>query len=263
MPVFILAHCSKNLIFVSYFTVGTPTHYDTLEALLRLGTKYEVAHLRRDVIKHLEMVYTSDFSKFNTHHELFSESRTTHGLRAVFMARENNVTSIIPTALYYCCERSTMEIVFGIEDENGRLLKLSNEVSYIFYLLMYAANTAHLHLHKDVRTCLLAREKILDDKATVTIRKKLCKPPPLSCKRPACDPDIAFKSFWPMYTGFISKCDLFTDTWNTPLLKNGLCPVCEEQWRDTIHRYYLVLWDRMPQDYFGMPRWTSLLKNAE
>lgn len=92
-----------------------------------MGTKYEVPHLRRDVIKHLEMVYTTTFDNFDPHrkNELITRNPTTHAIRAVLMARENDVPSILPVALYFCCELSTTQIALGVND--GKF-KLSHQV---------------------------------------------------------------------------------------------------------------------------------------
>ncbi len=44
-------------IVFSYFYTGKPTHYDALDSMLRMSTKYLAQKLRSDLIKHLIMIY--------------------------------------------------------------------------------------------------------------------------------------------------------------------------------------------------------------
>ncbi|KAF9568811.1 hypothetical protein CPC08DRAFT_739622 [Agrocybe pediades] len=103
----------SNLIKALYdgptFSNNHPDGFFYLTGILRLATKYFIEHLRQSCIQYLRQTWPSTLKGHDDMVELALSSPTVndltfpyvHPLHVLNLARENNVNSIIPSALYF------------------------------------------------------------------------------------------------------------------------------------------------------------------
>ncbi|OJT05969.1 hypothetical protein TRAPUB_3156 [Trametes pubescens] len=119
-----------------------------ISALMRLGHKYKLKDIVDDAAQHLEDYFTTDFGTWlqycngdtGTTFD-FSDDEGADIFEAVNLARLTHKFSILPLALYKCCQYDLAEFVFGIERE------ASGDVVYLG--------------QDDVERCVRARERLL------------------------------------------------------------------------------------------------------
>ena len=84
-----------------YFESDSWKEFASVAAILRLSTKYQVGHLRRRMVEHLEATYYP--TSFEAYKDLPTpEAPATQHLNAIQLLTETNVQRLLPTAFFSC-----------------------------------------------------------------------------------------------------------------------------------------------------------------
>ncbi|KAL6298835.1 hypothetical protein BKA93DRAFT_713268, partial [Sparassis latifolia] len=104
-----------------------------VDVLVRLGHKYQVEDLRADGLARIKRVFTDNFDMWDSHSrsgtmgtELLRLTRL-DAMSAVNLARIANAPSLLPVALYYCCQLDIYELCRGVPRADGTTERLSSE----------------------------------------------------------------------------------------------------------------------------------------
>ncbi|GBE89310.1 hypothetical protein SCP_1503180 [Sparassis crispa] len=107
--------------------------FAAVEALVRLGQKYEIQDLREQGLVLLKAVFPDNFLAWNASLKANSEDtstvvmETTDAIAAVNLARVIGCRSMLPAALYRCCQLSAAELCGGVSRGDGHTEQLSAE----------------------------------------------------------------------------------------------------------------------------------------
>ena len=223
------------------------TDFFVVAAVLRLSTKYEVPYLRERSIKALEQLYPPELTAFEASIPGTSRIRSFPGrvFAAVNLARECNVATVLPVALFRCCTgMNVVELLDGVFGKDG---------------------LAHHALDwTDKRLCLIARS-VLETRARKYTMAFLMGPPPNSVctTRQACDSvrlrylrtveltNANYGKVNPLLTGL--RWDAF---------HREICAACYAAARHDYKREKEALWQDLPT-IFGLGTWESLRLRME
>ncbi|KAH9922100.1 uncharacterized protein B0H18DRAFT_1212765 [Fomitopsis serialis] len=120
--------------------------FTVVASIVRLAHKYGMEHLRDDALERMKSCFSDDLDVWSEADVgMGSASMSyvdTDAIAAVSIARLTDTYSMLPSALYTCCQLDTEEIVNGVTREDGTTERLTQE---------------------DMLRCLNARRTLLHD----------------------------------------------------------------------------------------------------
>lgn len=201
----------------------------TASAMLRLGSKYQIAFLRQDAIRRLERSFPSSLALFSNR---FTINRPRSGrldayevkdvdipgdascIAVVRLARTYNLPHLLPPALFMCAQLEPSKLVGGWVDSNDVSWTLSQE---------------------DLARCLKGEKALIN----YSLRQQQfvieAKPSPICTQGPACASNLASEAQSWLGTGIApsdTNC-LSEDTWIEDF---GCCSSCERYFK-RLHNY--------------------------
>ncbi|TCD63697.1 hypothetical protein EIP91_005102 [Steccherinum ochraceum] len=122
--------------------LGQQPHFTTVCSLLRLGTKYQLAALRKDAADRLEKCFPKRLRHFNNSLSTVSSPPNLAGwivdfanvpinikfsdaIAVVHLAQECDLPYLLPTALFICSQLGPEKLAHGYRDRDGTLWKLA------------------------------------------------------------------------------------------------------------------------------------------
>ena len=100
---------------------GERMEFAELAALIRLSHKYHVEDLHTRTLHHLKLYFTNDLAAWDAagaDGTAFLRIAPADALAAVALARLAHADSVLPTALYLCCQLDG-ELINGVERADG------------------------------------------------------------------------------------------------------------------------------------------------
>lgn len=237
---------AQELIFpgivLRWVGVGQPIPMEVVVAFLRLGNKYEIETIRDEAHRRLFHEFPSDLASFDelVHTGTMINNHDQRGsFDAANLAREQNLLSVLPIALFWCCQNfRTTEMKEGQRRADGTistlsptneracfgahfdLLKLKEQCTFSW--LFSPQSPYPICSYKNGGTCPAARSKIKED------------------------------VFFPIVVaGCINR-------WINEH-KQGLCHGCGATAKRLHEEGRQKSWDALP-NVFGLPGWEELLK---
>ena len=138
-----------------------------LAALVRMSHKYHVEDVHARAMHHLKLYFTNDLATWDTagaDGNLFLHITPPDALAAVNLARLTHTDSVLPTALYLCCQLDG-ELAAGVERPDGSTERLEQ---------------------RDLELILRARTELV--RASTRGACAICKPVPSSqCASKGCE----------------------------------------------------------------------------
>ncbi|KAH9932274.1 uncharacterized protein B0H18DRAFT_904061, partial [Fomitopsis serialis] len=111
--------------------ISTRMPFSDVAALVRLGHKYEIQHVLEEGLRRMKSCFSDSFEVWDKASKSggntlmsFSEE---DAIAAVNIARLTGATSMLPTAMYSCCQRTPEVITNGVPGPNGKIERLSPE----------------------------------------------------------------------------------------------------------------------------------------
>lgn len=224
----------------SYFFPGCPTSFDETAAILRLSSKYMVTRIREKAIDHLSRLYPSQFEEMRADHKAISAEifgpggGPEHPIFLVNLARECNVTHLLPWACYAVIRWSFRDMVVGHKCADDAVIRLSEQ---------------------DKQLCLLGYETLMGiQHANI---KALFGGPCPKCQTDSCEKAIedAFRRALDEHgTGLIAPLG--------PLRRKvAACDKCIAHLHKLDLEKRKEVWRDLPSA-FGFPPWSELLKDV-
>ena len=241
--------CTKTYIRDSCFhssrlAIKNSRPFSKIAALLRLGTKYEIGHLRAEAMRRLCADFPSTLQQWDRRTKDFSKISYSLGtfFDIINLAREHKIAVILPAVFYtYCRNHFDINMVFdGIprNDQNELPARLSAE---------------------DQRACLLGWQRLLEEQSRKSFfwldpnkNNTLFK----HCRtRTQCDR---------------ARSELLTDLWH-PVPKIMALDAWDNDWEDGMCHACVTaamrsqedgrgkIWSQLPS-LFDLPQWLELLK---
>ncbi|KAI0350248.1 hypothetical protein OH77DRAFT_1514520 [Trametes cingulata] len=105
---------------------GERMEFSELAALIRMSHKYHVEDLHTRAMHHLKLYFTNDLAVWDTagvDGNLFLHITPPDAIAAVNLARLTHADSVLPTALYLCCQLDG-ELAAGVERPDGSTERL-------------------------------------------------------------------------------------------------------------------------------------------
>ncbi|KAH9890667.1 hypothetical protein C8Q73DRAFT_667497 [Cubamyces lactineus] len=123
-----LRHLLRVLCGTRKFPVipGERMEFVELAALIRMSHKYHVEDLHSRAMHHLKLYFTNDLAVWDTagvDGNLFLHITPPDAIAAVNLARLTHADSVLPTALYLCCQLDA-ELTAGVERPDGSTERL-------------------------------------------------------------------------------------------------------------------------------------------
>ncbi|KAH9857656.1 hypothetical protein C2E23DRAFT_719736 [Lenzites betulinus] len=123
-----LRHLLRVLCGIRKFPVipGERMEFAELAALVRMSHKYHVEDLHSRAMHHLKLYFTNDLSVWDTagvDGNLFLHITPQDAITAINLARLTHTDSVLPTALYLCCQLDS-ELTTGVERSDGSTERL-------------------------------------------------------------------------------------------------------------------------------------------
>lgn len=157
--------------------LGEPLPIEIVAAFLRLGNKYKIEVLRAEALKRLFHEYPLEVRDFDEMgHWSMIESGAWVISDTVKLAREQNLLSVLPVALYIVCrDYSAEEIMGSISKSDGSLRPVLNSVDQCLCLAAYVRllqtqgdttlswiNSSSSYPHcEDSSTCCAVRQRLI------------------------------------------------------------------------------------------------------
>jgi hypothetical protein len=222
---------------ISYFTVKQKLPLGIVAACLRLGTKYEIVHLKTEALRRLYNDFPPTFNQVD--HLYFGKNQLIEryngiAVDVVKLARDNNISSILPAALYWLSRYSFDSIISGKRRPDRTISILSIE---------------------DQKTCILAKEKLIRLQVVETFGWLNLLD---DGQYPGCVGDCAgqkrdiFRQFW-LPTPSCSALQPFKQSW-----AKAMCATCVADSSQKHNAGRERVWNQLPS-IFGMRPWVELL----
>ncbi|KZP06404.1 hypothetical protein FIBSPDRAFT_322892 [Athelia psychrophila] len=116
----------RALFLGGHVTIREPVTIDIVAAFIRMGKKYEIESLRVEGLQRLFYEYPVSLQGYDN---IDDYSRITSARSVKFdvamLAREQNLSSVLPLALMLCCMSSAEEIIEGSPRTDGTFAKFS------------------------------------------------------------------------------------------------------------------------------------------
>ncbi|KAF9812296.1 hypothetical protein IEO21_06270 [Rhodonia placenta] len=99
--------------------------FSVVAALIRLGHKYQMTALRDAALARLQTCFTTSFAvwaeltRYEPHRSASMSFRRRDAIAVVNLARLTGTASVLPGALYLCCQLSAQELVSGLHGPDG------------------------------------------------------------------------------------------------------------------------------------------------
>ncbi|PBK95785.1 hypothetical protein ARMGADRAFT_1010705 [Armillaria gallica] len=246
-----LTHFLHALYTRSYFHAGKPTPYDTLESLLRMSTKYLAQQLRSDLIKHLSMMYPPKMNDLHKYNHLRIPHSDSHSLRAIAMARENDVPVILPTAFYFTCVIAPSRLVRlhprPAPDDLAKILAGREKITRAAYKCAWSWLFQKLTVDMcyDTRLCEERRLSVVQEIA----------------RKPR-DVPFLFLDDMPREGEEERRGDSVSSNSDSEYEEERVCGPCLDAWTSSGKKNYKKVWNSLPS-LFKLPKWEVLLKDSE
>ncbi|KAH9829564.1 uncharacterized protein C8Q71DRAFT_863137 [Rhodofomes roseus] len=98
--------------------------FEDIANCVRLAHKYGIKDLLKDSLAEIERYYPAKFESWDTRAIPCADG---HAIIAVNLARLTGTTSLLPAALYCCCQMNARELMDGYERSDGTVDRLSKE----------------------------------------------------------------------------------------------------------------------------------------
>ncbi len=168
--------------------------FSVLSALMRMGHTYQLPDVIDDAARRLEDYFTTDFNVWLQYCREekdetfdFSEDEGADVFEAVNLARLTGKVSILPLALYKCCQQNPAAIMSGIRRGNGDVVRLCQE---------------------DVERCVRARDRLFRESCKMidTVTGALAERAPRCVTHSACSRRMAIlvEAFTAMFATLIN-----------------------------------------------------------
>ncbi|EJF62583.1 hypothetical protein BD309DRAFT_1016669 [Dichomitus squalens] len=123
-----LRHLLRALCGLRKFPIipGERMEFAELAALIRMSYKYHVEDVHSRSMHHLKLYFTNDLSTWDSagaDGNLFVHITPPDAIAAVNLARLTHADSVLPTALYLCCQLD-QELNLGVERADGSVERL-------------------------------------------------------------------------------------------------------------------------------------------
>lgn len=123
-------HCrlpftSLSTTLVRYVMPNQRMEFSVVAALIRLGHKYQMTALRDAALARLQTCFTTSFAvwaeltRYEPHRSASMSFRRRDAIAVVNLARLTGTASVLPGALYLCCQLSAQELVSGLHGPDG------------------------------------------------------------------------------------------------------------------------------------------------
>lgn len=209
-------------------------------AFLRLGNKYEIEVLRAEALKRLFFEFPWDILAFNQVYDTDARGTLIQDddwtwIDAANLAREQNVLSVLPIALYWCCrEWSVAQLEEGQRRPDGTIATLSpvNE-----------------------RACFRAYSELLKLKEN-TWAWALATKTAHGCENQVCSMERVQAMRDHLFPTSVSGC---LQRWKERYTK-GLCLSCTTTANKLQNQGQKETWNALPSA-FGLPSWEELVKD--
>ncbi|KAJ7898782.1 hypothetical protein B0H13DRAFT_2031540 [Mycena leptocephala] len=203
-----------------------PASFESIAAVLRLSSEYEVSRLKSKALLHLSSIYPTSFAEFCS--ESWVPPPSDSIIPAIQLAREHSVDWILPVAFYlFCAEMTAKRLLFGVEYRGEKMVLCLNDIG-----LCYDAE-------RQIRTPEAYQRYIsffLGAGCTAGI----------DCER----------SRGVVLTEFFADLGVLPQgaAWRPDL---NLCSTCRSDMEQTRADHARSMWEKLP-GVFGLPDWTVL-----
>ena len=121
-----------------YFGHRRTVPFSTVSAWLRLGSKYQIDHLRQDALQRLEeclpprsfIQFRDSMARMHLRdkNDAIEDMDFIHAIAVVNIAQECSEKQLLPGAFYWCASRlSNRELIDGFTDDQGNRWQLSKD----------------------------------------------------------------------------------------------------------------------------------------
>ncbi|KZP16235.1 hypothetical protein FIBSPDRAFT_794663 [Athelia psychrophila] len=214
-----------------------------ISAFVRLGTKYDIPKLRIEGQRKIFKGFSTELDGPGTDGQspwLFVKVPETW-FDLVIFARTTGLLSILPIALYVCCQGyTTSEITEGIKRKDGTIVSLSGQ---------------------DKLACLAGYQAICKAQAETTFSWAYTKPPPDECSDPTRCMFFRDQYLKLDFTSLpaIAGLDHFD---KLGFCRTNLCSLCDPRSEEMHNTGRKAFWALLPS-LFGLPPWEELCKERE
>jgi hypothetical protein len=222
----------------STIQASKPSAVPDAVAVLRLSTKYDVAHLRRRAIDALQTLYPPTLAAYSpifgsaTPREDFSR----HVLVAN-VASQTEATILLPTALLFCCSTANSRTLYDGVHVDG----------------------VHYDLRPELKRAIFIGRPLLTHIARTHTQRPFFYRTPQD--RQACKKKDQCDEFCKVYTSIYDSKD---DPWMNPLFRLNwksisatCCPACATSWESRHKTATEEVWEMLPS-YFDLPPWAVI-----
>lgn len=204
--------------------------------MLRLGTKYQMEHLRQSAIQRLRRYFPEDLTSFDEVQEErnddldFSETYIEHMrnidvIEVINLGRSHDIPDILPTAFYWAAQLDVDTLVHGYINAAGTSVCLSSS---------------------DLATCLKGKEHLRLESGK-SEKFYITSSPSSQCENPyACEGAMRSRG----RTRFDDMLNDCTALYGPSLINDmGICDSCESYYIERHEENRRLVWDELG-DYF-------------
>jgi len=233
-----LHHVLKAIYERSYhFIDREPLPISIIAAFLRLGQKYEIDQLRSEAVTRLSYDFPTTLEEFDqSFKETLSHCDGVLLFTSINLARECNLLSVLPSALYACSNTmAVQDILRGVLLDDGTRCIMSPV---------------------DQEGCITGWFTLLEKQATKTLKWVDPRESFAGCTNPqGCDAgrSTLLRFFWHP----VPK--LFPLIRWDPIFDSTFCSFCSQKSREIHEAGRQSVWNEIPS-IFGLPEWEELRK---
>ncbi|KAF6759142.1 hypothetical protein DFP72DRAFT_149159 [Ephemerocybe angulata] len=222
--------------------------FDVVAALIRIGRKYEIDHLRREGMTRMEHELSSELDDVDPD-RYWSEVAYEDGVlyRMTNFAYECDLKHLLPAAFFWSANEALDIIALGqpVKGEDGKRIQLLPKVQHICLVGRQKLLEAHNQAFEWVGE-IGARSDCKDRKMCQSIAGSLI----IALWKPS--PDLSAPAdSWDVWVVTLEA--------KQKLKVNKLCSSCLEYAKSTLLAKRQEFWDKLPS-YFGLPSWDELKK---
>ncbi|KZP28189.1 hypothetical protein FIBSPDRAFT_276064 [Athelia psychrophila] len=230
----------QALFLRGHVVAGEPLPIKVVAAFLRLGKKYEIELLHAEALKRLRYEFPSTLGGHNKCNRGAMISLGDDIAVAVAnLAREQSLLSVLPLALYQCCNSSSHQ---GGEPQIAGIGPIQNDTTAVLSSV-------------NVRACFAAWNSLSIAQARSTLAWMDSDKYP-TCTSPERCAKIRRNTLRTVFFPFVSFSGL--DTWRDfPWLDGEMCSSCNAVAEKLHNDGRVEFWDALPR-IFGLPGWDEL-----
>ncbi|TCD70994.1 hypothetical protein EIP91_000492 [Steccherinum ochraceum] len=124
----------------SYFSNDKTLKFNTVKAMLSLGSKYDVDHIREEAIRRLRQCFPDELDSYVTPHTCYKirkegpehyylrssvNGRLEDCIAAILLANEHHLDHLLPAAFYACAQLDNQTLIEGYLDDRSVRWQLS------------------------------------------------------------------------------------------------------------------------------------------